>query len=209
MRNWPHSTLPATRPISPSPSWVLRGITEKIPSVTLAHPRRLRRRARGRRRQPQRRRRIDAGAARCRLFDGERRPRTLRAVESLKKASAPLRPSTGESVQMLLETEPLNDVQAAAVRQTDGPVLIFAGAGSGKTRVLTHRIAHLLGEKRVEPENILGSHVHQQSRRRDEVPPRADGRIGRARSVGRYVSLRCACAFCAATVRVSASHRAS
>lgn len=56
---------------------------------------------------------------------------------------------------MAVDLSKLNPHQREAVLATDGPLLILAGAGSGKTRVLTHRVAHLVIDKNVPPESIL------------------------------------------------------
>ncbi len=54
-----------------------------------------------------------------------------------------------------MSTKNLNKTQKSAVEAVDGPILIFAGAGSGKTRVLTHKIFHLVKEGLYKPEEIL------------------------------------------------------
>ena len=72
----------------------------------------------------------------------------------------------------------LNDKQKEAVLNTEGPNLIIAGAGSGKTKVLTHKIAYLIDEKNVKPWNILA--ITFTNKAANEMKTRIENMIGEA-----------------------------
>src|SRR6056297_4131587 len=98
--------------------------------------------------------------------------------------------------------ENLNEQQREAARCVDGPVLIFAGAGSGKTRALTYRIAHMIESCGIDPQAILA--VTFTNKAANEMKERIHDLIGEDAAKGIWAGT--FHSICARILRVDGEH---
>lgn len=104
-------------------------------------------------------------------------------------------------MENFMEINKLNEMQHRAVTTTDGAILILAGAGSGKTRVITNKIAYLIEEKNVNPYNILA--ITFTNKAAKEMLSRVEEMIGED---SRRVWISTFHAFCSKVLRIEAHH---